>query len=170
MDGQLLKKTLVRGVSTAKPDSASLIYYALKFIDSAKNTVHTDACFDSDWWEDFGKLDELNCRKNYLDDYSVSKMLKEAIKRMKPAEVAEIECRNGEMFTYGTDYEEYKLHLKVEQPPPVVFLMVRVYNFTEGRNCFNMELEEKVVESRRKKAIGVKLLKEGNIPKALQTF
>lgn len=33
-----------------------------------------------------------------------------------------------------------------------------------------MELEEKVEESRRKKAIGVKLLKEGNIGKALKTF
>jgi hypothetical protein len=33
-----------------------------------------------------------------------------------------------------------------------------------------MELEDKVVESKRKKAIGVQLLKQGNIPKALKTF
>jgi hypothetical protein len=82
-------------VSTAKPDSSSLVYYALKFIDSNKETVYMDDCFESDWWEDFGKLDEINCRKSFLDDYSVSKMLKDAIKRMKPAEVAEIECRNN---------------------------------------------------------------------------
>lgn len=33
-----------------------------------------------------------------------------------------------------------------------------------------MELDEKVAESRRKKAIGVKLLKDGKIDKALETF
>lgn len=67
-------------------------------------------------------------------------MLKEAIKRMKPAEVAEIECRNKEMFQYGTDFEEYKALLKVEVIPETIFLAVRVYNFTEGKNCFNMDL------------------------------
>jgi hypothetical protein len=30
-------------------------------------------------------LDLLSCRKSYLDDGTVSKMLKESIKRMKPA-------------------------------------------------------------------------------------
>jgi hypothetical protein len=64
-----------------------------------------DACFNSDWWEDFGKLDLIGCRKSYLDDYSVSDMLKNSIKRMKPAEIAEIECRDLTMFTYGQDYE-----------------------------------------------------------------
>lgn len=34
MDGTLLKKLIVKGVSTAKPDSSSLVYYALKFIDN----------------------------------------------------------------------------------------------------------------------------------------
>ena len=104
MDGQLLKKILVRGISTAKADSSSIIYYALKFINSQKETVFMDPFFESDWWEDFAALDKLNCRKNYLDDYSVSKMLKESIKRMKPAEIAEIECRDNSMFTFGSDY------------------------------------------------------------------
>ena len=49
--------------------------------------------------------------------------------------------------------------MKLEAIPETVFLVVRIYNFTEGRNCFNMELDEKVEESRRKKAIGVRLLK-----------
>jgi hypothetical protein len=39
----------------------------LKFLDSNKNILFQDKCFNSDWWEDFGKLDELGCRKNYLD-------------------------------------------------------------------------------------------------------
>ena len=85
MDGTLLKKTLIKGVSTSKPESSSLIYYALKFVDEKKSVVYEDPCFNSDWLEDFGVLDQLGCRKNYLDDYTVSKMLKESIKRIKPA-------------------------------------------------------------------------------------
>jgi hypothetical protein len=41
---------LVRGVSTAKPDSSSLVYYALKFINAHKETVFMDESFESDWW------------------------------------------------------------------------------------------------------------------------
>jgi hypothetical protein len=41
---------IVRGVSTAKPDSSSLVYYALKFMNSSKETVFEDECFESDWW------------------------------------------------------------------------------------------------------------------------
>lgn len=85
MDGTLLKKTLIKGVSTSKPESSSLIYYALKFVDQKKEVVFQDSFFNSDWWEDFGVLDQLGCRKSYLDDYTVSKMLKESIKRIKPA-------------------------------------------------------------------------------------
>ena len=48
-----------------------------------------------------------------------------------------------------------------------VFMGVRVYNFAEGRNCFNMELGEKVVEARRKKAIGVGELGRGEWRRAL---
>lgn len=67
MNGTVLKKRLIKGVSTAKPESASLIYYALKFLDPNKKVLHEDPCFNSDWWEDYGKLDILGCRKNYLD-------------------------------------------------------------------------------------------------------
>ena len=67
MNGTVLKKMLIKGVSTAKPESSSLIYYALKYLDSNKKVLHEDACFNSDWWEDYGKLDILGCRQNYLD-------------------------------------------------------------------------------------------------------
>jgi hypothetical protein len=33
LNGKILKKTLIKGVSTAKPESSSLVYYALKFIN-----------------------------------------------------------------------------------------------------------------------------------------
>jgi hypothetical protein len=88
LDGALLKTTLVKGVSTARADSSSLVYFSLRFFDENKKLLYEDKCFNSDWWEDFFKLDELGCRKTYLDDYSVSKMLKSVIKRTKPAEIA----------------------------------------------------------------------------------
>ena len=46
----------------------------------------------------------------------------------------------------------------VAEVPQRVKLGVRLYNFAEGKNCFNMELEEKVHEARRKKKIGVRYL------------
>jgi hypothetical protein len=68
-----------------------------------------DECFDSDWWEDFGKLEQLKgIRRNHLDDYSISKLLRKTIKRMKPAEIALVECRDKELFQYGCDYDELK--------------------------------------------------------------
>jgi hypothetical protein len=33
MNGTILKKLITKGVSTAKPESSSLIYYALKYLD-----------------------------------------------------------------------------------------------------------------------------------------
>lgn len=47
---------------------------------------------------------------------------------------------------------------------------MRVYNFTDGFNCFNMTIEQKVEESRRKKPIAVSLLAKGEIKKALKRF
>ena len=162
MDGSVLKKTIIRGVSTAKPDSSSIIYYALKYFDDEGNILKEDNCFNSDWWEDYGKLDELGCRKNFLDEYKLSKMLKASMKRMKPAEIAEIECRDMDLFRYGLDYEELSTLWPKEKkfPPESVKMEVRVYNFTEGKTCFNMTIDEKVLESRRKKVVAVNLLKE----------
>ena len=104
----------MKGVSTAKADSSSLCYYALQIYGPKGELVHQDKCWDSDWWQDLGKLDELGCRKNYLDDHSVSFLLKIAIKRMKPAEVAEVQCRDKSLFTYGTDFKQYKQLTGVE--------------------------------------------------------
>jgi hypothetical protein len=54
-------------------------------------------------------LDQLQgVRKNHLDDYSISKLLRKAIKRMKPAEIALVEGRDKDLFQYGSDYEEVK--------------------------------------------------------------
>jgi len=50
MDGKLLKKTLLKGVSSARPDHSSLVYYALKFLGINKEVLHQDSCFESDWW------------------------------------------------------------------------------------------------------------------------
>lgn len=96
-------------------------------------------------------------------------MLKQAIKRMKPAEIAEVECRDVSLFEFGSDYEYYCQHWEGEVKAPVK-IVVRVYNFTEGKNCFNMDTDEKALEARRKKTIGVEHLKKGRIDKALAVF
>lgn len=57
-------------------------------------------------------------------------MLKKVIKRMKPAEIAFVECRDKELFQFGQDYEEMKQLLKFDQTPERIKLVIRVYNFT----------------------------------------
>ena len=37
-------------------------------------------------------------------------------------------------------------------------------------NCFNMTLEQKIIESRRKKIVAVQLLSQGDIKKAFKRF
>lgn len=50
LNGQLLKKVHCKGVSTAKPDPSSLVYFALRFFDGKHQLLREDACFNSDWW------------------------------------------------------------------------------------------------------------------------
>ena len=45
MDGLLLKKTLLKGVSTARPDQSSLVYYALRYLGKNKELLYQDSCF-----------------------------------------------------------------------------------------------------------------------------
>ena len=52
LNGSILKKTIMKGVSTAKPDSASLAYFALQIYSPQGTLLHEDSCWNSDWWED----------------------------------------------------------------------------------------------------------------------
>ena len=40
----------MKGVSTAKPDSSSLCYYALQLYGLQGELIHQDKCWNSDWW------------------------------------------------------------------------------------------------------------------------
>jgi hypothetical protein len=71
----------------------------------------------------------------------MSKLLRKAIKRMKPAEIALVEGRDKELFQYGADYDELKALLGFTSTPEVVKMIVRIYNFTEAKTAFNMEIE-----------------------------
>lgn len=97
-------------------------------------------------------------------------MLVKTIDRMKPAEVSMVECRDPSLFAFGTDYEQYMKLTGAETVPDLVKLSVRIYNFSEGKNCFNMEIHEKVEEARRKKKIALNYLSRGEIQQALSTF
>lgn len=105
LNGKMLKKIITKGVSTSKPDASSLLYFALTFLGPNKEIWKEDLCFHSDWWEDYEKLNILGCRKVYLDEYKISRMLKRVFYRMKPAEIAEVECRDPELFSFGQDFE-----------------------------------------------------------------
>ena len=48
---------------------------------------------------------------------------------MKPAEIAELECRDPSLFQYGEDYKDYLQFIGVQEVPSRIKFTIRVYNF-----------------------------------------
>jgi len=83
-DGSLLKKTLRKGNSTARPEDTSVVYYALEWLAADGSTIKQDEGFTLEE-EELDKLEQLSqVRRNYFDEYSISKMLKRILYRTKP--------------------------------------------------------------------------------------
>ncbi len=85
----------------------------------------------------------------HLDEYGMSKALKHALKRMKIDEIARIECNDKKLISHGRDYDIIVKAL--QEVPPTVEYIVRLYTFTEGKNTFNMTIDEKIENAQRKK-------------------
>lgn len=74
------------------------------------------------------------------------------------------------MIKSGKDYEIIKERYG-EVLPKNIFYILKVIEYTEGKNNFNMTIDEKIEHAKRKKIIGVRLIKEEkNYKKALKSF
>ena len=124
--------------------------------------------FSEEEEENFAFLnDELKPLSIYLDEFKFSKVLKTALKRSKKGEVAEVICQDLKLVNKGMDLEA--LLKSGEQPKTIVYL-IKLYNFSEGKNTFTMTIEEKVDNAKRKKPIGLELIKLGQWKRALKSF
>ena len=70
------------------------------------------------------------CFKAYLDEYRVSRMLKNVLKRMKKSEDAEIIVKGDKYIKFGVDYEILK-DKNILSPFSELKYYVTVYNFVE---------------------------------------
>lgn len=111
----------------------------------------------------------LNCLRFYVDEFKFSKVLKNALKRMKKGEYAEIICHDLNLVNKGFDYEIFQ-QIKNKAELKSIRYLITLYNFTEGKNTFTMTLDEKIENAKRKKEIGVQLIKNGFFKRGLKCF
>jgi len=173
---QILKKTVRRGVHTAKPEPSSEIFFNYEIYDLSNNhkiysSSDMEIELEDETWKDLDKLRDSNlCYRCYLDEYKISKVLKNCLKVTKKMEIAEARVFDvAKYVTYGDDYHQIiKYNPNLEQLK--LKYIIKLYNFTEGKNAFTMTIDEKIFHGSRKKEIAVAQLKAGNYKKALKIF
>lgn len=118
--------------------------------------------------EDFNFLiNEVKPLCMYLDEFKFSKVLKTALKRIKKGEIAEVICDDLKLINKGIDLEALE---QSEIHPKRVSYLIKMYNFSEGKNTFTMTLDEKIENAKRKKEIGLELIKKTQFKRALKSF
>jgi hypothetical protein len=85
-----------------------------------------------------------------LDEPTISKCLKHVLKKMKKNEISNIEITDNTLVRFGKDFEILKEKFGDNIPKKFNYL-IKVYNFTEGKNTFNMTIDEKCEHAIRKK-------------------
>lgn len=142
-------------------DSWALKDSKIKLFDFPKN-------FEESQEEDFSFLNnELKPLCIYLDEFKLSKVLKISLKRMKKGEIAEIICNDLSLVNKGIDKEVLE---KMNSSPKQLKYLIKLYNFVEGKNTFTMTIDEKLDNAKRKKQIGLDLIKQSQFKRALKSF
>lgn len=174
-DRTSLKLVVKRGTHTAKPEKMSEIFYNYEIYDYVTGSkIFSTPGFgfepSHDEYKDLEFLKKSGkCQYLYLDEFSISKPLKRALKLIKKLEVAEMRILNTKHLTYGQDYEEVKKAYPNLENVKLKYI-IEVYNFSEGKNSFTMTIDEKIFHAKRKREIALLKLKEGNVKKALKIF
>ncbi|KAL4496561.1 hypothetical protein ABPG72_015922 [Tetrahymena utriculariae] len=173
-DQMAIKKEILKGNSTAKPEKMAKIYFELKIeidgeiiyksIDGDFPVLTEKQVFDFDFLEQ-----QPSSWKYYLDEFKISKLLKNTIRRMKKQEYSILECRDKTLIQYGQDFEIIKEKCNGVIPDFVQY-HIKLYNFTEGKNTFTMTIDDKVEQAQRKKVVGLRFIQEQNFKKACKTF
>lgn len=130
-DGSVLKRQVVPGASTSKPDNFSQVFLSLEIKVDGKQ-IYSSGKF----YREGG--DYLDIRKIaqhddvlgfYMDEYFCSKVLSKIITVMKKNEEAIIHIKNTNRITYGFDHEILKENKALESQD--IDYYVKLYNFSE---------------------------------------
>ncbi|EGR33673.1 hypothetical protein IMG5_045880 [Ichthyophthirius multifiliis] len=185
---KIQKEGTIIGSNNQKLEKICRVYFSLKI------EVFTKIIYESPFCEKELSLEndenqiqliekENFCLKYYLDEYNISKLLKNALRLMKKQEESIIICKDNKLIKYGIDYNIIKQNFNQLEFPQEVIYHIKLYNFTQGLNTFSMNIQERILHAQRKKIIGLKLIKvkkqitihnikkkENNYRKALKTF
>ena len=108
--------------------------------------------------------------KFYLDEFILSEMMFELIKSMKKREICEVLVYDLKYIQYGKDFDAIQKSGFIPNHNEHLIYKVILYNFSGQKNAFNMTAEEKVSMAKRKKIVGVNLLKQKDYIRALKIF
>jgi FK506-binding protein 4/5 len=154
-DGSALKYLIKGGSDYQKPEKVSVLRFDIE-ISVAGKMLYTSTP-PTDVPEDVTKGINTKAWEMHLDEYKMSKMVKHCLMRMKKNEIARLVCNDKTLIQLGRDHDVIVKHLGAV--PDVVEYVVRLYSFTEGKNTFNMTIDEKIEQAQRKKQVGVMLIK-----------
>lgn len=171
-DETILKRTIVKGMSTSKAEDNSEIFLNYRIVDATTNQeLYSSGPVDLDQVDEETRKELSNpatiktsdkCVRLYLDEYRTSRMFKNVLKRMKKMERAEIRVKTFDFIKFGDDYEQLLKHPDILSRDPADLLYdVHVFFFVEGKNSFTMTLAEKMSHALRKKEIGLIRIKVG---------
>lgn len=169
-DGVLIKKQITKPLSSAKPEKVSLIEFDL-WIYACTSSCYTPEYPTECVYRSTAQLPHdpaggSGSLKFYIDDPSLSKMLKNALLRTKKQELALFYCGAVSEFVRKDSFDG-----KLLKPlPERVYYYLRVHDFSEGKNNFTMDVDEKIAQAIRKKQHGLDYIKVHNFGKALKVF
>lgn len=151
-----------------KNDSDELLFNSLSGITNEFSKEIIPIKLDDETEEDNNFLKEkLNCLQIFMDEFKMSKLLKNSLKRMKKGEYSEILCNDLKLINKGIDAEILK---NMDKKPEFLLYLIKLYYFTEGKNTFTMSVDEKIENAKRKKEIGLELIKKGEYKRGLKCF
>ena len=159
-DGTTLKKQLLGSYSTARPDPYSRIYFDYNILDSKGRTLYKglekqlkNAKPAND--DNFQLYEASTCEKHFLDDYSLSRALRKALREGKKLERFDLIVKDAKKIKDGKDRRIVDKALEelgeaLEEALPLRY-EVKVYTFSVGDNGYTMGLldKEKCYKDRR---------------------
>ena len=149
-DEKVLKRTLEQSYSTSRPDHHSRVYFCYSVFDKDGNTLYDGLKNDVETT----RMNELNfefyedsaCEKHFLDNYSISKALRKALREAKKLERFSMVVKDPKRAKDGKDIKNAQKGLKENTDLLDAFPLryeVVVYTFSMGDSGYSMGKSEK---------------------------
>lgn len=173
-DETVFKKSIMGSYSTAQPDLHSRIYFDFKIMINTGEVVYNglenqiQAVPKND--TNFKFYEESTCQKNFLDDYSLSRAMRHALRSAKKLEKFELVIKDEAKIKDGLEREmilKAKPGQEIKELLPLKY-EVKVYTFSLGDNAYTMGISDKKKCFADRKPVVVKMIKSKNYKRALK--